>query len=74
MRAEKLRELDDNELLAQNREIADQMFRLRFQIGMGQTDGLKKYRAIRKDRARVLTILRERELVQAAGERQEKGK
>ncbi len=38
------------------------MFRLRFQMEMGQTDGLKKLRAIRKDRARMLTILREREL------------
>ena len=66
MRAEKLRELDDNELRAQEQEIGEQIFRLRFQLGMGQTDGLKKYRVLKKDRARIRTVLREREL--AAGE------
>jgi large subunit ribosomal protein L29 len=43
----------------------EQMFRLRFQMSMGQMDGLKKVRAMRKDRARILTILRERELAVA---------
>ena len=43
-------------------EIAEQMFRLRFQMSMGQTDGLKKLRTLRKERARMLTVLREREL------------
>ena len=40
----------------------EQSFRLRFQMTMGQTDGLKKLRSDRKDRARILTILRDREL------------
>ena len=62
MRADKLRELDDNELLAQHQEIDEQLFRLRFQLGMGQADGLKKYRVLRKDRARIRTVMREREL------------
>ena len=62
MRAEKLRELDDNELRLQEREISEQLFRLRLQLSLGQTDGLKKYQALKKDRARILTILREREL------------
>ena len=66
MRAEKLRELDDNELVAQNRDIAEQLFRLRFQMGMGQMDGLKKYRTLRKDRARILTVLQERKLTEPA--------
>ncbi len=68
MRAEKLRELDEKELRAQIKEIAEQMFRLRFQMGMGQMDGLKKYRVLKKDRARLLTVLRERELETAAQE------
>ena len=38
------------------------MFRLRFQMSMGQADGLKKLRTMKKDRARILTILRDREL------------
>ena len=62
MRAEKIRELDDTELQVQSREINEQLFRLRFQIGMGQMDGLKKYRQLKKDRARILGVLREREL------------
>jgi large subunit ribosomal protein L29 len=40
----------------------EQAFRLRFQMSMGQTDGVKRLREIRKDRARLLTYLREREL------------
>ena len=50
------------------REIEEQMFRLRFQMSMGQTEGLKKYRELRKDRARMLSILRERNSIrQGAG-------
>jgi len=60
MKADKLRELDHNELERQSLEMREQMFRLRFQIGMGQTEGLKKYRGLRKDRARVLGVLRQR--------------
>jgi len=62
MRADKVRELDSTELQRQANDLKEQSFRLRFQLTMGQTDGLKKLRAIRKDRARMLTILRDREL------------
>ena len=62
MRAEKIRELDSNELRTQSNDIREQAFRLRFQLSMGQADGLKKLRNIKKDRARMLTILRDREL------------
>jgi len=67
MTADKVRELDENELRSQEQEIAEQMFRLRFQLGMGQMEGLKKYRVLRKDRARILTVLRERELDASEG-------
>jgi large subunit ribosomal protein L29 len=67
MKADKLRDLDQNELASHQREINEQMFRLRFQISMGQSDGLKKYRQIRKDRARIQTILRERQLQEKKG-------
>lgn len=60
MKADKVRELDTKELETQVRDIAEQMFRLKFQMSMGQTDGVKKLRTIRKDRARILTILRQR--------------
>ncbi len=62
MKADKVRELDATELRNQVNDSAEQMFRLKFQMSMGQTDGLKKYRTVRKDRARMLTVLREREL------------
>lgn len=62
MKAQKLRELETRELEGQAREISEQLFHLRFQISLGQSEGLKKYRALKKDYARVLTILRERQL------------
>jgi large subunit ribosomal protein L29 len=65
MRAEKMRGLDGPELQRQSQESQEQLFRLRFQMGMGQTEGLKKYRNLKKDRARMLTVLNEK---RAAGE------
>jgi len=62
--ADKARGLDAAELDKQLRDGVEQLFRLRFQMSMGQTDGLKKYRALRKERARMLTVIRERELGQ----------
>jgi large subunit ribosomal protein L29 len=62
MRADKVRELDSTELSRQSSDLREQAFRIRFQMAMGQTDGLKKLRALKKDRARMLTILRDREL------------
>jgi large subunit ribosomal protein L29 len=62
MKADKVRELDKNEILNQVKDIPEQMFRIKFQLSMGQTDGVKKLRNLRKDRARMLTILSEREL------------
>ena len=62
MKADKVRDLDNNELRNQSNGVREQMFRLRFQMSMGQADGLKKLRVLKKDRARMLTILRDREL------------
>jgi large subunit ribosomal protein L29 len=60
MKADKVRDLDTNELKRQLGEIDEQLFRLQFQMSMGQMDGLKKVRAIKKDRARIHTVLGER--------------
>jgi len=60
--ADKHRALDTTELQKNFRESAEQMFRLKFQMSMGQMEGLKKYRSLKRDRARMLTVLREREL------------
>ncbi|MGA2135427.1 MAG: 50S ribosomal protein L29 [Bryobacteraceae bacterium] len=62
MKSQKVRDLNDNELKAQLHTIEDQLFRLNFQMSMGTMEGLKKARGMKKDRARIFTILREREL------------
>jgi len=60
--AEKLRNLSDTELIAQQRDLNDQLFRLKFQLKMGQTESLKKIRDLRRDLARVRTLARGRTL------------
>ena len=60
MKAEKVRNLTDEELLHQERELNDQLFKLKFQLNMGQTESLKKIRGLRKDIARVKTVASER--------------
>src|SRR5437899_11871101 len=62
MDAEKLRNLTDAELVHQQRELSDQLFRLKFQLRMGQTESLNKIRGLRKDVARIHTIMREKQL------------
>lgn len=56
MKAEEFRQLSPDELSAKELELREQMFRLRFQLSMGQADGVKKYRAVKKDLARLLTV------------------
>ncbi len=65
MKPEKIREMSDEELMNQDKDLSDQLFRLRFQLSMGQTESLKKIRELRKDIARVKTIRRERQIQQA---------
>jgi large subunit ribosomal protein L29 len=65
MKIREIRDLDEAALKQQLREMDEQMFRLQFQMSMGQMDGLKKVRTMKKDRARIYTILRERELAGA---------
>lgn len=60
-RLEELREKSKVELENSERELHEQVFRLRFQLTTGQTEGLKKLRETRKDLARVKTLLREAE-------------
>jgi large subunit ribosomal protein L29 len=71
MKADKVRNLTDEELGTQERELSDQLFKLKFQLNMGQTESLKKMRGLRKDIARIKTIARERVLA-AAGATEKK--
>ena len=60
MKPDKVRNLTDDELRHQERDLNDQLFKLKFQLNMGQTESLKKIRGLRRDIARVKTIARER--------------
>jgi len=64
-RVEKFREMSHTELEVQQRELAEQVFHLRFQLSTGQAEGLKKLRETRRDLARVKSLLREAELRKA---------
>jgi large subunit ribosomal protein L29 len=59
---EKLRDLGEPELEARETELAEQVFRLRFQLTSGQAEAVSRLRSAKKDLARVKTLLREREL------------
>ena len=69
MKADKIRNLTEEELGHQERELADQLFKLKFQLNMGQTESLKKIRGLRKDIARVKTIAGERKRATATEKR-----
>jgi large subunit ribosomal protein L29 len=57
-----LRNLADEELAAKLRESKEELFNLRFQAATGQLESHGRLRAVRKDIARIYTIMREREL------------
>ena len=61
-RIDKIREAGADELQAQQKELSEQIFRLRFQLTTGQAEALKRLRDSKKDLARVKTLLRAQEL------------
>jgi large subunit ribosomal protein L29 len=61
-RMDKIREAGGDELQAQQKELSEQIFRLRFQLTTGQAEALKRLRDSKKDLARVKTLLRAQEL------------
>jgi large subunit ribosomal protein L29 len=67
MKAEKMREWTTDEMRAKEREFSDQLFRLKFQLASGQSDVLQKIRVLRRDIARVKTLLRQNEMQAPAG-------
>jgi large subunit ribosomal protein L29 len=62
MKAEKVREMGADELRTKERELQEQLFRLRVQESIGQLDNAIKLREIRRDIARVKTVLREKQV------------
>ena len=65
-RIEKIREEGATELQAREKDLVEQIFRLRFQLTTGQAEALKRLREAKKDLARVKTLLRAQELTAGA--------
>lgn len=62
MKADEIRDLNDDDLRARVDELKESIFRMRFKLSLGNTDVVKNLRESRKDLARVRTVIREREL------------
>src|ERR1700731_28222 len=62
MELTKIRNWSDDELKVQETQFSEQLFRIRFQAKLGQNEGVKKLRELRKDIARIKTVARERTL------------
>ena len=67
MNVDKIRNLTDIELNHQQRELSDQLFKMKFQLKMGQTESLKKIREMKKDIARIQTVIRQKQLAGGNG-------
>ncbi|MEG9438442.1 50S ribosomal protein L29 [Edaphobacter sp. HDX4] len=62
MELDKIRNLSNEELKGEQNKAAEQLFRIRFQKSLGNTEGVKKMRTLKLDIARIKTVAREREL------------
>ena len=61
MKAQELRELTEDELEQREKDLVDQLFKLRFQHALGQVENAMKLRTIRRDLARLKTVRKEKE-------------
>ena len=61
MKAAELRNLGVDELGAKERDLTDQLFRMRIQKSMGQLEAPEKMRLVRRDLARIKTVLRQKQ-------------
>ncbi len=62
MKASKMRDMSREDLVQEDRELREQLFKLRFQAATGQLESASRVRAVRRDIARIQTILREMEI------------
>ena len=67
MKVTEFRDLGVDQLQQRARDMDDQLFRLRIQKSMGQLEAANKLKGLRRDLARVRTVLREKETAQAGG-------
>jgi large subunit ribosomal protein L29 len=61
-RVAEVRDLSDEELVTRLREAKEELFNLRFQVATGQLDNNRRLHTVRRDIARIYTVMREREL------------
>ena len=66
MKASQMRDMSREDLVLEEAELRAQLFKLRFQAATGQLESASRVRVVRKDIARVQTVLRELELAEAA--------
>lgn len=62
MKQDQIRNLTDAELKTQEAQTGEQIFRIRFQQSLGNNEGVKKMRELKKDIARIKTVARQRQL------------
>ncbi|RLA80032.1 MAG: 50S ribosomal protein L29 [Deltaproteobacteria bacterium] len=67
MKAKELRELSDEELRQRERELREELFNLRFQHSLGQLGNTARISQVKREIARIKTILREREIARGEG-------
>ena len=60
--AAEIRDLADDELVSKLGEAKEELFNLRFQVATGQLDNNRRLQHVRRDIARIYTVMREREL------------
>jgi large subunit ribosomal protein L29 len=61
-RADEVRNLTDEELISSLRDAKEELFNLRFQVATGQLDNNRRLQTVRRDIARIYTVMRQREL------------
>jgi large subunit ribosomal protein L29 len=66
MKADEIRDWDDSEITARLNELREERFRLRFQSSMMELENHGTLRHVRRDIARLKTVLREREMAEQA--------
>jgi len=64
MKASKLRDMSREDLILEENELRQQLFKLRFQTATGQLENASKVKDVRKDIARIMTIMREMDMAQ----------
>ncbi len=67
MKASKMRDMSKEDLLVEEAELRKQLFRLRFQTATGQLENASRVRGVRRDIARILTVLGEMERAEQGG-------